>query len=220
MPILKTFDKNFFKQWSADMAYILGFMYADGNMVKSKRGTHFVAVYTSDRKLLFEIRKKLRSDHKISDKRSATGVCYRLQIGSFELFEDLGRLGLVVNKTKRMLVPNMPKNYVHDFIRGYFDGDGNIWTGVMHKERKVPSAVLFAALTSCSHEFLASIKTALQSLGIVGGSLFRSRVKNFSRLQFGTADSLKLYEIMYNDDTSLELKRKRKIFEKFVRLRA
>jgi hypothetical protein len=220
MPILKTFDKRFFKKWSADMAYILGFMYADGNMVKSKRGTHFVAIYTSDRSLLSEMRKRLRSDHKISEKKSATGACYRLQIGSFELFEDLERLGLVVNKTTRMKIPTIPKKFMADFVRGYFDGDGNIWTGVLHTERKFPSIVLFAAFTSCSYEFLASIKMTLRSLGIVGGSLFRSRVKNFSRLQFGTADSLKLYEIMYNDDTSLELKRKRKIFEKFIRLRA
>ena len=220
MPILKTFDKRFFKQWSHDMAYILGFMYADGNMVKSKRGTHFVAIYTSDRDLLTAMRLCMQSGHKISAKHTKTGICYRLQIGSYELFEDLERLGLLMNKTKRMLVPKIPRVYLGDFIRGYFDGDGNIWTGAMHRERTVPTNVLMAAFTSCSFEFLNSLHKNLRLLGVAGGSLFKSKKKNFSRLQLSTSDTLKLYEIMYTCKTSLELKRKRKVFEKFSKLRA
>ena len=52
MPIPKKYNKDFFKTWSSDMAYILGFMYADGNIIKTKRGTHFIAVYSADEDIL------------------------------------------------------------------------------------------------------------------------------------------------------------------------
>jgi len=38
------------------MAYILGFMYADGNITKSKRGTHFVAIYTADEDIVTKMK--------------------------------------------------------------------------------------------------------------------------------------------------------------------
>jgi intein-encoded DNA endonuclease-like protein len=62
--------------------------------------------------------------------RSAkSGFVYRLQVGSREWFDDVGKLQLTPNKTSRMRVPKIPKKYCGDFIRGYFDGDGNVWVG-------------------------------------------------------------------------------------------
>lgn len=220
MPILKTFDKKFFKKWSADMSYILGFMYADGNMVLSKRGTHFVAIYTNDYSLLLEMRGKMRSDHKISTTVSPTGNCYRIQIGSIELFDDLSKLGLVINKASRMNLPNVPDKYLGDFVRGYFDGDGCVWTGIAHKNRRTQTKILLAVFTSCSNAFLRQLSQRLHSRKLGYGSLYKIKKVNCSRLQYSTHDALKLYRIMYNRETSLELTRKRVIFEKFMKLRA
>lgn len=41
MPIQKKVDMKFFKKWNKDMAYILGFLFADGNIIKTKRGYSF-----------------------------------------------------------------------------------------------------------------------------------------------------------------------------------
>jgi len=64
------------------MAYILGFFAADGNMLKNKRGAHFIEFNTVDKELLEKIKKTLRSDHKISARRRSEkwATCYRLQI--------------------------------------------------------------------------------------------------------------------------------------------
>ncbi|MFA5987431.1 MAG: hypothetical protein WC797_02155 [Candidatus Paceibacterota bacterium] len=220
MPVLRLFNKNFFKKWSSDMAYILGFMYADGNVVFSKRGTHFVAIYTNDYLLLEAIRSKLASNHKISKRVSLTGNCFRLQIGSTELFNDLSNLGLVIRKTTRMKLPEVPSEYFGDFVRGYFDGDGNVWSGIAHKTRKTKCPIIYSVFTSCSFEFLFELKNRLKMIGTKGGSLYRVKDKNCSRLLFATWDTLKLYEIMYNGKTSLELPRKRVIFEKFLKMRS
>ncbi len=216
MPIPKTYNKDFFKTWTSDMAYILGFMYADGNIVETKRGTHFVAVYSADEDILVGIKKCFESDHKLSKKVSKTGVVYRIQIGSKEWFADLAMLGLFPNKTKRMQLPHIPSEYFGSFVRGYFDGDGNVWAGFINRSRKTPTRVLQAGFTSGSHEYLVSLRNVLQSMGIQGGGLHASKVGNYSRLILSTRDALKLYKIMYNAPHKLYLKRKKVVFEQFV----
>jgi intein-encoded DNA endonuclease-like protein len=219
MPIFKKFNKDFFKRWSSDMGYILGFLFADGNITKTNRNTYFTAFYTADHDLLFSIRKSIGSNHKISKKESKTGIVYILQIGSKELFNDLGMLGLIPNKARRMKLPKIPKKYAGDFVRGYFDGDGCVWTGKIHKERKKQTLGIVISFTSASFDFLSELKLLLKNEGLIGGSLFRSRRGNYARLQYSTLNALKLYKIMYNRRCNLFLDRKRVIFEDFVKMR-
>jgi hypothetical protein len=219
MPTLKTYNKDFFKTWTRDMAYILGFMYADGNMVETKQGGHYIAIYTADRQLLLAIAKSMQSKHKVAVKKSSGGSVYRIQIGSSEWFRDLGRLGLFPNKTKRMQLPRVPAEYFGDFVRGYFDGDGNVWIGLVHKERKTALKTIQVAFSSGSVEYLKSLHEALRGRGIVGGSLYTSKKKQFTRLAFSVKDALKIYEIMYNCPHKLYLKRKKVVFEQFIRTR-
>jgi intein-encoded DNA endonuclease-like protein len=219
MPIHKEFDKNFFKEWSSDMAYILGFLFADGNIVKTKRNTHFIAFYTSDYDLIFSIREIINSNHKISKRKTETGVVYVLQIGSKELFDDLVKLGLTPNKARRMELPKIPKKYIGDFVRGYFDGDGNVWKGTSHSKRKKQSQTILACFTSASINFLSNLFLLLKTHGLLDGSLFTSKKGNYGRLQYSVFDALKLHKIMYNKDCKLFLSRKRSVFERFIEMR-
>jgi hypothetical protein len=50
MSIYRAKNENFFKKWSPEMAYVLGFFTADGNMLKNKRGAHFIEFNTTDYK--------------------------------------------------------------------------------------------------------------------------------------------------------------------------
>ena len=201
------------------MAYILGFLFADGNVIKTKRGTFFTSIYTSDRKLLYLMRTAFGSNHKISKRISDTGCCYRIQIGSKELFADLSALGLVINKTRRMELPNIPNEYQGDFVRGYFDGDGNVWFGETHKDRKIRTMTLLTCFTSASLLFLKSLLSLLKQLGISGGSVYGSKNGNYGRLTLSTLDSLKLRKIMYNKPSELFLSRKKLVFDRFVEMR-
>jgi hypothetical protein len=220
MPIPKNYNKDFFKTWNHDMSYILGFMYADGNMVETKKGNHYIAIYTADRELLVAMTKSMQSEHKVAQRSSSTGCVYRIQIGSKEWFADLGTLGLFPDKTKRMQLPCIPAEYFGDFIRGYFDGDGNVWSGIINKYRKTPTKVLQAVFTSGSHGFLVDLRDALKQQGLQGGGMYSPKNENFTRLIFSSIDALKLYEIMYNARHKLYLKRKKVVFEQFMKLRA
>jgi hypothetical protein len=215
----KRYDKEFFKQWSSDMAYVLGFLYADGNIVVSKRGNHYVALYTADRSILLAMRVCMKSEHAVSARFSKTGCVYRIQVGSKEWFDDLSDLGLVPNKVTRMRLPRVPHTFFGDFVRGYFDGDGNVWIGEIHKKRKTSHVTLQVMFTSGCYEFLDGLLIALRDRGLRGGSLYRLRAGNYSRLAFSSIDALKLAEIMYNGRPKLFLKRKKLRFDEFKRLR-
>ncbi len=206
------------------MAYVLGFFSADGYITVNKRGGQFWCIQITDKRLLEQIKKTIKSEHKISVRPSNgnESALYRLQIGSIEMCDDLRKLGFFERKAKSLAVPNVPDEYFADFARGYFDGDGNVWIGFLNKKRDRPVLAIKTMFTSCSLDFLNQFHKKLRKFGTEGGSVYISK-GNYSRLQFSSNDSLKLYNFMYNQcascKTSLFLERKKKIFEKFKRLK-
>jgi hypothetical protein len=142
-----------------------------------------------------------------------------MQIGSIEWFNDLGRLGLIPGKMRLMNPPVIPKMYFGDFVRGYFDGDGNVWSGNINKHRIHPTHVIGAAFTSASKIFLEALRNRLTQAGLIGGSIYEIHGKKCTRLSYSTRDTLKLYEIMYTKPHALFLSRKKAVFERFIKMR-
>jgi len=202
------------------MAYILGFFAADGYMWISSRGAHYFGFQITDKGLLFTIRDALGSNHKIAtriQKNSGWSTQYRLQVGSREMFTSLLLLGMTNNKTSTLAMPKVPDIYTGDFVRGYFDGDGNVWIGEIHKERKTSHKVITTTFTSGSHSFLISLKELLQECGLKGGSIVKSQ-RGFSRLQYSVKDSIMLSHLMYDScDNKLLLKRKKRKFDEYIK---
>lgn len=219
MPVYKKVNRDFFKKWTPDMAYVLGFFAADGYITVNRRGGQFWCIQITDKKLLEDIKYVIKSEHKISvriGKKVNESDQYRMQIGSIEMCDDLRKLGFNERKTKRLSIPNIPSRYFCHFVRGYFDGDGNVWIGNMHKKRKNSSMAIITMFTSCSNEFLRELQKVLKSFNINGGCVYKSK-KNYSRLQYSTNNSLKLHDFMYNKLglSKLFLERKKRIFEKY-----
>jgi intein-encoded DNA endonuclease-like protein len=204
------------------MAYVLGFFAADGYITVNRRGGEFWCIQITDKELLESIKASIGSNHTIGSRSGAVNEKrkYRLQIGSIEMCNDLRKLGYAERKTKCIVLPSIPKKYFPDFTRGYFDGDGNVWVGDIHKNRIKQVKVIFTAFTSCSHDFLQQLHNKLLEFGVKGGSIYRAK-QTYSRLQLSTHDSLKLYEIMYNTGAvnNLYLQRKKLVFEKYITLR-
>jgi hypothetical protein len=108
MPVYKKVNRDFFKKWSGDMAYILGFICADGNLTRNKNGSKFLAIYTKDIQILKFIKGAINSEHKISRRKDN---CCRIQIGSSIIFDDLISRSVYENKTKRLTLPKIPQNF-------------------------------------------------------------------------------------------------------------
>jgi hypothetical protein len=116
-------NSHFFKEWSSDMSYVLGFVAADGNICRS--GKAFTLHIASDDIDIIEkigivmhyegpIREKLRPNGKTS---------YSIRICDQIFCNDLEKLGVTERKSLTITPPKIPANLVVDFLRGFFDGD-------------------------------------------------------------------------------------------------
>jgi intein-encoded DNA endonuclease-like protein len=216
MPIYKKLNENFFKKWSPEMAYVLGFFAADGCMLKNKRGAHFIEFQITDIDLLIKIQKLLGSDHKIAKRnlRINWKTAYHLRIGSKIIFSDLLNLGFTPRKSKKIKLPNIPDKYFRHFTRGYFDGDGNVHVQ-KRQDRKSKSLIIQTHFTCGSQNFLMQFQEKLRSFALVKGGdiVYHSGAY---RLRFSIKDSIKLYLFIYRDAKNLFLARKKDIFENFI----
>ena len=132
-------DENFFKCINTEeKAYILGFICADGHI---ERGRLNITVSIKDKDILEKIRCALHSNHPIKEVQRInpynkterkTLILVELMIGSVDLVKPLFNMGLTTNKTYTLdgsILKYIPKYLMRDFLRGYFDGDGNIFFG-------------------------------------------------------------------------------------------
>lgn len=222
MPIFKAKDENFFKRWSLEMAYVLGFLYADGYLQKNKRGSSYFCFTSTDKEIIEKIRNLLRSNHKISLRQRSKNNpewkdSYVLQIGSKTMFDDLKKLGLTQNKSLILEFPNIPRRFLSDFIRGYFDGDGGVHFGkYWRKDRNKWKWEFTSRFTSGSKIFLTDLWTALKPY-IEGGYLYEKNSGH--ELVFARHDSVALFNLMYNNVSSrMFLERKYNIFQRAFKI--
>lgn len=221
MPMRRELNHDFFKKWSPEMAYVLGFFAADGSMLQNNRGGYYIEFHITDQIILRHIRTVISSSHKITKRLPRNlkhKILYRLQIGSKEWFEDLSHLGFTQHKSNTLRFPDVPKEYIADFVRGYFDGDGCVYfKKLKYADRRYPRFVLLSLFTSGSSGFLASLWELLRKQGIKGGSL-KKKASGFE-LVFSHKDSVALYRLMYHTIpiTGLYLPRKYRLFTKAVR---
>jgi hypothetical protein len=112
-------NDDFFKIWSHNMAYVLGFWMADGCMY----GKNIIfSQHVKDKDLLFAIAKEMGATNPVITK----GNYSKLVISSEILAKDLVKLGGKERKSLDIDFPNIPEEFLPDFIRGLWDGDGCI----------------------------------------------------------------------------------------------
>ncbi len=198
------------------MAYVLGFFCADGAMTINPRGSKYIDFCITDGDLLLKIKKCFDAKQSIIRKDPVRGkAIYRLQIGSKVIFNDLTLLGLTPKKTFRFEMPPIPNLFLSHFVRGYFDGDGNVWSGMIHKERKTPTTALRTVFTSGNKKFLEQLACILKER--IGVSGFFTATGGASQLVYSIRPSLSLYRFMYTDiENNLFLNRKKAVFEKYI----
>ena len=113
---------------SKEKAYWLGFLYADGCVHSN---SNEISITSKDRDHLEKFRKAIKSNNKIGesiDRRfSSLPKIYHFSIKDKQLKSDLIKWGCVPNKSLSLTkIPNIPRDFVSHFIRGYFDGDGSL----------------------------------------------------------------------------------------------
>ncbi|MBL7132248.1 MAG: LAGLIDADG family homing endonuclease [Candidatus Omnitrophica bacterium] len=212
---------DFFKKWSAEMAYVLGYFAADGCMFINPRGSRYVSFTSTDREILEKVRRILNSNHKFSVKKNHNKNwkdAFTLQIGSKDMYEDLIKKGFMPKKASRFKLPLVPKKYFNHFIRGYFDGDGSVIYGKF-KRRDRNNRLTFYLSTcfaSANRSFLSDISKRLkENIKTNRGCLD----KKGGHLNYARLDSIKLFRYIYRDCTADQyLERKYKKFREALKI--
>jgi len=214
------FNAAFFNTWTSEMAYVLGFLIADGYVFKNPRGSHYIGFTSTDKEIIEKIREVLESNHKIGvrkhPKHPKWKDSYVLQIGSKETVSRLEEFGIVQNKSLVIKYPqNIPEEFFGHFVRGYFDGDGCVYFRQHYrKDRGTMKWVFSTCFTSGSKAFLMGLQNKLTS-HMKGGAI-RKKVGGYE-LVFSHHDSLALFRFMYNNTSNkLFLERKHKIFSNAI----
>lgn len=175
MPIFRSKNEKLFEKWSPKMAYALGYILADGSLYQSKRGAHFLDLQSIDRELIFKLKDIFEAGHKVSSylPKGSTHKRYRLQIGSKDIFADLAKLDIHPKKTGCEKLPKVPDKYFADFLRGYFDGDGDVTYGFYQQPARKSKSKFFAVrFTSGGSQLLKQIRSRLSLLLGTTGSIY------------------------------------------------
>lgn len=191
-----------FSDWSHQMAYCLGFIAADGHVWKD-RPYLTVGVHKNDINILEYIRSYISPKSKIRENKNKTQV--QLCVKSQQIWDDLNKFGVNHDKTFNLKINfDIPKKYIGDFIRGYFDGDGSIW-----KSRTNPDYYQ-GSIVSASKGFLLDVQK------LIGFGCIRETHKGkYFSLDFSQSNLLKLKDLIYSNPASVVLDRK---YNKFLKI--
>lgn len=196
---------------SPNGAWLLGFLAADGYLPKTKGATNRVTLTLAriDEEILYKIKEELGYEGPIYQFETNNGFpASSLSFTSKKLRKQIENYGIVNNKTFKLkeLPKKLSQDYMIDFIRGFFDGDGSIYSSA--RERKVGMS-----FTCANKEFLEDIASFLtEKYGVTYPKLnIIQRLHDIYDIRYFKKDSLLLGEIFYNHQ-NLALSRKQKKF--------
>lgn len=204
---------DFFKKWSPQMAYVLGFTFADGNIYK----TTLAWDLKEDRELLIKMNRTMNSNYPICQRKAS----FRLRISNPIVVDDLEKLGVSPKKSKIMKFPNIPQEYFSHFARGFFDGDGWIYLRRSKNEISV-------GFSSGSDTFLRGFIAELSyRLGLSTGNLrMRSEITKKKvnaityQIDYFWENAYKILLFLYSNltETDLFMERKYNIYKEAIEL--
>jgi hypothetical protein len=213
----KQVNESFFSQWSSEMAYVLGFIFADGWILNAQNSsrTNYLSLQSSDKSLIDSIRKTMESKHRLQERKASISEIfgkkynqapsYRLRIGSRIMYRDLIVKGVTSNKSLDMSLPSVPEKFFPFFLRGYFDGDGCLSVHTRNGRIKPDVKIIF---TSGSKKFLLALSKKLNlAISLNKKSVYKNG--RAYRLSYSKNESLRILKYIYNKlDNSPYLKRK------------
>lgn len=209
------FDENYFKEINtSNKSYFLGLLYADGCVYPLKNSCA-ISLKKEDEYILEEFKKEVKSNKPLYQTKSKIikGTSYmgkihsKIELNSKTLIKDLINLGVIQNKSLILTFPNhIPNEFMHDFIRGYFDGDGCIYNS---QGRIMLNFV-------GSEDFCKGFCLWLENnLNIKVKCKQDKRGKSWYLYILRIADVLKFCNYIYQDEKKLKLIRKFKKFKDY-----
>lgn len=189
-------------------AWILGFIAADGYLPKTQGAKNRITISLArqDEEVLYRIKNELEYEGPIYQYEATGGYpASSLSFTSKKLREKIESYGIVNNKTFVLdhLPEKLSNEFMIDYIRGFFDGDGSIF--------EPKDKLVNISFTCASKSFLEDIVKYLHSEYQVSlPAIYETeRVHKVYDIKYYVKDSLVLCDKFYNHEY-LALARKQK----------
>lgn len=187
-------------------AYFIGFIAADGSLVKRKSDNSIalsITINKKDKLILDTLKNCIGCENPVSFLKSNDLV--RFVIQNKQISDDLQTYGIEPNKSLTMpsIIHKIPKEYRKAFLRGYFDGDGSVFKNSKNKYYITIRGTL---------EFLQSY---IEEFNLNSYSLKQYDYEKIGKLTTGSKDSIKKFITMY-ENSEVHLQRKHEIFLNFM----
>lgn len=223
-----TYNEDYFKKIdTAEKAYWLGFLYADGCITRFYRGEKLksmsleLSLKDEDCEHLIKFNNALKSNVPIQHRIIAGKYkADRIVINSTKMCRDLIKLGCTPTKSLTLEFPNndiVPSEFINDFIRGYFDGDGGVsYTEgeYFHSVRNKSYSQYHYRCYFCGNEqFLIELKKILNSNNIETSDLKKDNRSKAVNLYIYGNDNIENFKKYIYTDNCVNLSRK---FDKFI----
>jgi DNA-binding transcriptional regulator WhiA len=203
-----------------DKAYWLGFLYADGCVRKTKSGSQVVLKLSQkDEDHLNLFKKNIESEHKVDHHRNNTvskkGIpsfsdnCI-IRINSIKLVEDLIKQGCTPKKTFTIDKPTIDEKFYKDFIRGYYDGDGNFF----YSEKTKMSVITIVCASENFRAFLIDVISKIPNIGKI-----HEDKKKYTIKIVNIVGIMNFLDYIY-ENSNIHLNRKKEYYEKYREYRA
>ena len=204
-------NENYFEKIdNQDKAYWLGFLYADGCITDNNRLVIHLAIKDIGHLEKFKESLSWEGDIKCYDKS------VKIAIRSNKLTNDLISHGCTPRKTFTLTFPNLDKDLIPHFIRGYFDGDGSVFiSNEKHWRNDKISPIIhcrFIGTKTLIENIASEIGYPLTTVKkckkvIISDNIYLLEIKRNPR-------SLMLMKFLYKD-SNLYLERKKEVFDKY-----
>lgn len=209
---LRKFNKHYFDVIDSDIkAYFLGFIFADGWVVKSVQNRTYelgISIQSQDKYLLDCLNQELGGVHIINHEeptiRIIDGIKANIhpmdtiRVYSKNIVEALIKHNIVPNKTKFDLYPIVSDEYFFDFLRGYIDGDGCFYNY---------NGGVVCSITCASKAPLEWIYDKLLLYGIKT-QVYKEKDRKYKLFCSNNESMKKLVNLLYHQNFSFCLKRK------------
>lgn len=181
-----------FEKMNAEKSYLLGFLATDGCCYNT---TVSVELQYKDRDVIYKL-SKIFEDNNLSPKIAypiKKGRKYiSLRVNNKKLVEELISIGITPKKTFSIKFFDwIPKEFMRDYLRGIFDGDGSLTIRRNAIDIEIPSA---------SRDFLDGINSFLPFIGISSKNIVTRICKGknpIHRLFLYSNDSDKFLSFIY-----------------------
>lgn len=212
----KLINENYFNIIDTEeKAYILGLLYADGNI--NNNGFE-IALMEDDTEILEKISmvfyNKIILGHRDGKKYSENSNYFskpqsRLMVASHIIKNDLIKHGCMERKTFKIRFPELINENVYcGFIRGYFDGDGCICIPTKHPQNVVVTITSNTSFCDGLAEYVRN------TVGVNMKSCLRYKDVSMTRLT-GSNQVIKFMNWLYTDST-IHLARKYNKYQNFL----